>query len=58
MSIQVTNGDMVSGTPVTFTFSFIDCRLPLPFLLLPPTLHYDSKTVLHAAYYVSEYPDF
>jgi hypothetical protein len=46
------------SAPVTFTFSFIICRLPLPFLLLPPTLHYDSKTVLHAACYVSEYPDF
>ena len=49
---------IVSGTPVIFTFSFIVCRLPLPFLLLPPTLHYDSKTVLHAACCVSECPDF
>ena len=49
---------IVSSTPVIFTFSFIVCRLPLPFLLLPPTLHYDSKTVLHAAYCASGYPDF
>ena len=49
---------IVSGTPVTFTFSFIVCRLLLLFLLLSPILHYGSKTVLHAACYVFGYPDF
>ena len=32
--------------------------ISLLFLLLPPTLHYDSKTVLHAAYCAFGYPDF
>lgn len=55
--------DMVEQANYEFGFETNDIPLmveaiPLLFLLLPPTLHYDSKTVLHAAYCASGYPDF
>ena len=57
MKLDKTNVTITRGECYFFinTLSFI---LQQHFLLLPPTPHYDSKTVLHAAYCASGYPDF